>query len=102
MTFVNDHQEAGDKIALSDWSTVAFTFYDRYFHLDRLTMVKPISTENNSDEFLKDLCSTEQSGRIWIVFSHRFDERYPFLTQISAIAPLLMKWESSGSGSLFI
>jgi hypothetical protein len=98
LAYIENHQNAGDKIALSVWSVPAFMFYRPNYNLDQLPSIASIGGNNDAGEFLNNLCADRQAGRIWILYSHRFYERTNLLTRIAAIAPLLTKWEGSGSG----
>ena len=99
LTFLQQNQRPGDKIALSAWSVSAFNYYQDDYQLNGLARVNPIAVQNDSSAFLQSLCTTQQFGRIWIFFSHRFNERIPFLDNLSAQVPLLTHWEGVDNGA---
>jgi len=98
LRYIYTHQRSGDKIALGEKSTAAYSFYEHSFQMDEFNQLKPIPVENDADKFLNVLCARWQFGRIWILFSHRFGEHWNFLARLSAVAPLLDHWEGDGSG----
>lgn len=99
LTYVAAQRQPGDTVALSVWSEAAYRFYAPQFGLAAMPVVAAIPRENDADAFLRTLCQRAERGAVWIIFSHRFDERLDFLTGLRAVAPQLAAWEGDGAGA---
>jgi hypothetical protein len=102
LSYVRSRRVPDDAIALSIWSEPAYRFYAAQFDLAGIPVVAAIPRENDPIAFLAALCQQGARRPIWIIFSHRFDERVDFLASLRAAAPELAGWEADGAGAYLL
>lgn len=102
LAYVRSQRTPNDAVALSVWSEPAYRFYAPHFGMADATVVAVIARENDPVTFLDALCQQGAQRPIWIIFSHRFDERVDFLAHLTAATPELAAWEGDGAGAYLL
>ncbi len=102
LAYVRAHRVPDDAVALSVWSEPAYRFYAPQFDLDGTPVVAVIARENDPQAFVATLCREGAQQPIWIIFSHRFDERVDFLAGLRSVASQLTAWEGDGAGAYLL
>jgi hypothetical protein len=99
LAYVSTHARRYDRLALSEWSVPAVSFYRPHFALDGLLPAPSVSRTFDAPAFLRDARGRGMLGRTWVVFSHRFELRHRFLGPMYASATLVDRWEGDGAGA---
>ncbi|HXC49334.1 MAG TPA: hypothetical protein VN634_00500 [Candidatus Limnocylindrales bacterium] len=102
LEFVRAKRVDGDRVAISVWSRYAWSFYAPEFGLDGLPIVIRIPSEQGAGAFLREAQEQGIHGRVWIVFSHRFNERFRFFSVVDTKAKRLASWEGVGAGAYLV
>ena len=98
LEYITLRHKAGDQISMSAWSVPAYQFYRPVYPMDTMTLIETIPIQNDSEAFMRKLCTQKQLGRTWTMFTHRFSERIDFLARLSTLSPIIDQWESTGAG----
>jgi hypothetical protein len=99
LAYVQTQALTGDRLAVSAWSAPAVRFYQARFGLDRLRPAPLVPPSFDAAVFLAEARRTRTNGRVWIVLSHRYRERGPFLAAVGREARLVEAWEGDGAGA---
>ncbi|MEZ5706814.1 MAG: hypothetical protein R3E56_17090 [Burkholderiaceae bacterium] len=105
MAFVQARRLPGDHLMINAWSNKAFDFYQDAFDLGtRRFVYRP--THNAQHDALATakrwICRAGESGRTWLVLSHRFGQRGTLLGVLQSIAPIVAQWEGNGAGAYLL
>jgi hypothetical protein len=87
-----------DRLALSQWSQYAYTYYEPRFGLNQLGAPVIIPYDFDVAGFMHSVCALPERGRLWLVFSHRMSMARDFLAAVQTITPQLAQYESKGAG----
>lgn len=96
---VQARRQAGDRIAISVWSRPAYEFYSSRFGLSDLPVATMIPASDSAAQLLRAIAAQPQTGRLWILFSHRFGERFHFFMMVNQHARRLDSWEGDRAGA---
>jgi hypothetical protein len=102
MAHVQANRQATDTLVLSTWTHKAFSVYAHRYGLDNAPLITYIQTRNaaaDANGWLHSACNKGTPGRVWFMFSHRFEEQGPFLERVQSAATLLDAWEGNGAGT---
>ncbi len=102
LEFVRAKRADGDRVAVSVWSRHAWSFYAPEFGLSDLPVVIRIPSEQGAGAFLREAQEQGIHGRVWIVFSHRFNERFRFFAVVDSKAKRLASWEGAAAGAYLV
>jgi hypothetical protein len=98
--YVTAHHQPGDQLAVSRWSMGAQKFYAHRYPLEDMRMIVPVPGNNDAAAYLKEICTQQDFGRTWFIFTHRFEERVRFLDPLAeAAGPPILVWEGAGAAT---
>lgn len=105
LAFVQAQRLPGDHLMIDTWSSKAFNFYQDAFDLGGMSRFVYRPTPNAQHDALataKRICRAGETGRTWLVLSHRFDQRQTLLGVLQSIKPFTAQWEGNGAGAYLL
>jgi hypothetical protein len=105
LAFVQAQRLPGDHLMINTWSAKAFDFYQDAFELGDVSRFVYRPTPNAQHDALataKRICRAGETGRTWLVLSHRFGQRQTLLGVLQSIAPFSAQWEGNGAGAYLL
>jgi len=102
MSFLAEHRQPGDLVAVSVWSRPAWNFYAPAFGLGDASISIEIPAAEGAPAFLHEASERGIHGRIWVVFSHRFADVYRFFPIVNRYATRLSAHAGNGAGAFLL
>ncbi len=98
LSYISQHKQPNDQLAISEWSLPAFEFYQSKYDLGGILFTENISKAFETQSFTNTLCQNKHFGKTWVLFSHRFSQSKDMVFELSQQAPLIKVFETEGSG----
>ena len=99
LAYVKAHRAPKDLLALDSGTRISFEFYSQRSGLENMPVIAyPLGT-THCDRILKSLPRRKSRCRVWIVVSHRFNERHTLLGSLRRVAREMDAWEGDGAGA---
>lgn len=103
LSFVVANRQPGDLLAMSVWSRPAFGFYARDFGVDEMETLPFLPPVDPAQAFLAAVRQRPvRTSRVWLLFSHRFNERFRFFSIVGRSATRGSEWEGDGAGAYLV